>query len=427
MKGKIAITGILVLLIPLVSSASAFAIPSCAFGGTVTGITGNVVQGTEVSAYFQSTGLLAGVGMQTSGGYALSIENADNEYVIFMVAGKTADQGPVLCDGNGQFTLLNLSVTDSDSDGYGQGGECDDSNISIHPPELNCSNGLDDDCDGFTDGADMECMDADGDGYSPPADFNDTDPTSYPGAPELCDGKDNDGDLGTDEGFNIGSACTSGIGACARTGVRVCSVDHLSSVCNATAGSPSDEVCGNDVDEDCDGSAASCGGGGGGGGGGSYVSSGSGSCTENWTCTDWSSCSNGLQTRSCNDTRKCGTTKNKPAENATCVIPNICEPGTRVCAGDNVMNCTGYSWEKIEMCADGCVDGVCKQPAVSAPDTENDPISGDLVTGLLFSPVGILASLLTVGVLAFLFFFVRRKKNNVTTSTASKKSFAPKA
>ncbi|MFH1256897.1 MAG: PKD domain-containing protein [Candidatus Diapherotrites archaeon] len=50
------------------------------------------------------------------------------------------------------------------------------------------------------------------------------------------------------------------------------------------------------------------------------IGSGS-SCTENWSCTQWSSCSNGTQTRTCTDSAGCGTTTNKPAETQSCSLP----------------------------------------------------------------------------------------------------------
>lgn len=83
-------------------------------------------------------------------------------------------------------------------------------------------------------------------------------------------------------------------------------------------------------------SGGSSGGGGGGGGGGSFPATGnvvsqpanqsntsqilseSGSCTERWLCTDWSSCSDGLQTRACEDVNTCGTEQNKPLESQPC-------------------------------------------------------------------------------------------------------------
>lgn len=42
------------------------------------------------------------------------------------------------------------------------------------------------------------------------------------------------------------------------------------------------------------------------------------SCTEDWTCTAWSACSGGVQTRTCTDLNSCGTEVNKPAESRSC-------------------------------------------------------------------------------------------------------------
>ncbi|MBI2667523.1 Ig-like domain-containing protein [Candidatus Woesearchaeota archaeon] len=41
-------------------------------------------------------------------------------------------------------------------------------------------------------------------------------------------------------------------------------------------------------------------------------------CTESWSCTSYSACSNGQQTRTCTDSNNCGTTNNKPAESQSC-------------------------------------------------------------------------------------------------------------
>jgi PGF-pre-PGF domain-containing protein len=43
-------------------------------------------------------------------------------------------------------------------------------------------------------------------------------------------------------------------------------------------------------------------------------------CTENWSCTDWSICVAGTQTRTCTDVNVCGTTINKPVESQTCEV-----------------------------------------------------------------------------------------------------------
>lgn len=41
-------------------------------------------------------------------------------------------------------------------------------------------------------------------------------------------------------------------------------------------------------------------------------------CTENWQCSEWSSCSNSIQTRTCTDLNFCETTQNKPEQQQSC-------------------------------------------------------------------------------------------------------------
>ncbi len=43
-------------------------------------------------------------------------------------------------------------------------------------------------------------------------------------------------------------------------------------------------------------------------------------CVEEWSCTDWSTCSGGIQTRTCIDVNNCGTTNNKPITSQTCSV-----------------------------------------------------------------------------------------------------------
>jgi hypothetical protein len=107
--------------------------------------------------------------------------------------------------------------SDDDGDGYceaptscfGSGilpGDCNDGDDRVNPGNDEdcpgdgavCLDGLDNDCDGVTDGG---TDDNDGDGYAEGAgDCDDAEPTIFPFAPELPDRKDNDCDGTSDEG-----------------------------------------------------------------------------------------------------------------------------------------------------------------------------------------------------------------------------------
>lgn len=68
---------------------------------------------------------------------------------------------------------------------------------------------------------------------------------------ELCNGIDDDCDGKVDEGFNLGSTCSVGVGACKVTGALICDAQG-STTCSASPFLPSPEIC-DGIDNDCDG------------------------------------------------------------------------------------------------------------------------------------------------------------------------------
>ena len=70
----------------------------------------------------------------------------------------------------------------------------------------------------------------------------------------LCDGKDGNCNGQVDETFNVGQACSAGIGRCAKNALFVCKGDATGTVCPVVEDPTKaiDEQC-NGIDDDCDG------------------------------------------------------------------------------------------------------------------------------------------------------------------------------
>jgi len=76
------------------------------------------------------------------------------------------------------------------------------------------------------------------------------------------------------------------------------------------------------------GGGSTSGGGGGGGGGGTIGGTTGGTtnqtgttpqvCQEKWVCSDWSTCQDGIQTRTCTDENNCGTRNSEPFTSQPC-------------------------------------------------------------------------------------------------------------
>ncbi|WP_083457940.1 putative metal-binding motif-containing protein [Sandaracinus amylolyticus] len=189
------------------------------------------------------------------------------------------------CDGDTDETVLVRYVVDADRDGHGAEGssesvlacappagyaevadDCDDAIGSVHPGAYDrCDGTVDDDCSGTADDPPGGCACANGSSRTCPlpgacgASTQTCVAGTWPecaviATDEVCgNGLDEDCDGAADDGCTCDEPvrfCGSDVGACER-GVQVCANDGAWSAC-FDAIDPTPETC-NDVDDDCDG------------------------------------------------------------------------------------------------------------------------------------------------------------------------------
>jgi predicted CxxxxCH...CXXCH cytochrome family protein len=165
------------------------------------------------------------------------------------------------CDGT--IDEAGCICPDSDADGqtadFCGGTDCDDSDPNVYLGAVeNCTDGIDNDCDGLIDLADPNavncptCTDNDADGYAidggvcGPIDCDDSDPNVYPGAPEICDGKDSncDGRQVSTDVDNDGDGVAWCAGDCDDTNPNMFPGNQ--------EGPYGDITCSDGIDNDCD-------------------------------------------------------------------------------------------------------------------------------------------------------------------------------
>jgi Tfp pilus tip-associated adhesin PilY1 len=182
-------------------------------------------------------------------------------------------------DGDGFGSAVSTVSTVQPVGYVDQTGDCDDTDAAINPLAVETCDGIDNDCDGSVDeGCTTWYQDNDGDGYGggvstvavlQPAgyarmtgDCNDADPAINPSAVEICDGMDNDCDGGIDEGCvnwyqdfdgdNFGNAAVSLVKVNKPAGYV--SDDTDCDDTNPDINPGKNEICGDGIDNDCDGS-----------------------------------------------------------------------------------------------------------------------------------------------------------------------------
>lgn len=149
-------------------------------------------------------------------GYGAACDCDDDAPFINPDVAEVCDGEDNNCDGDvdeGCSSGGNPCFDDLDNDGYvdeacSSGTDCDDFEPTVNPGETElCADGLDNNCDGLTDAADVACagtcLDADADTYTTCAgDCDDSDAQVYPSAEETQDGLDNNCDGEIDEPEN---------------------------------------------------------------------------------------------------------------------------------------------------------------------------------------------------------------------------------
>ena len=247
-------------------------------------------------------------------GSPASVDCDDTDPVVHPGASETCDAKDDDCNAlvDDNATDATPWFDDTDGDGYGDPGrptracaapagsvadfsDCDDASAAVHPGATELCNGLDDDCDRLVDNAAADASigyaDTDGDGYGDPStgvsacdppgvsdgtDCDDTDADVNPGAAEVCDsggvdencnGLDDDSDptlasgteawYGDGDGDGFGDPRVSSLACEPPSGFVSSDTDCDDTRASVNPDEP--EVCGDGLDDNCDGSPNSFG------------------------------------------------------------------------------------------------------------------------------------------------------------------------
>ncbi|GMV43126.1 MAG: hypothetical protein AMXMBFR64_48420 [Myxococcales bacterium] len=312
---------------------------------------------------------------------------------LFATKGQSCDGSDADLCKNGTFTCatsqiivecVNESVTNIVDKCNGVDDDCDGSTDEDFPTKGQACDGSDSDqCKNGTftctaNGATVECV-------------NET----VTNIAEVCNGADDDCDGATDEGFDVGAACTMGVGTCEAAATKVCKADGTGTVCQGNgkpAGAACDDsnactktdVCSGGPSSSCAGVPYTC---------NDNLACTTDSCNGDGTCTfaiNAGSCSiggvcyaDGAQNPA-NECQVCaaattntawsnklnGTACNKDSNG--CTFRDSCQAGTCVAGA-------------VPSCSDGisCTSDVCTSTGANTYTCSNPPVAGQCVIGAI--------------------------------------------
>jgi parallel beta-helix repeat protein len=139
-----------------------------------------------------------------------------------------------------------------------------------------------------------------------------------------------------------------------------------------------------------------------------------GGCTENWTCSDWTSCLNGQQIRACQDLSNCGTNYTQPTlvQNCTSLEPEILPCTEQDWQCDDWQDCINNQQvrdcQKLKDC--NITSGINKELTKSCQEQEQPPKEKENKVLQIIFLISFLVAMIA-GIFVVIWFLLQKNKS----------------